>query len=115
MELSGLVKEGRGLGKSVGYPTANLDIEKTAFLREGVYAGWAWLHGVKYPCAFAAQVSKRKLQAYLFGYEGKDFVGEPLKVELVQQVGQMEPFTDLEDLKSKVERDIQKVRNVLDI
>ncbi|MFM8526404.1 MAG: bifunctional riboflavin kinase/FAD synthetase [Cyanobacteriota bacterium] len=39
----GVVHSGRGLGRQLGWPTANLQIDGRKFLpREGVYAAWAW-------------------------------------------------------------------------
>ena len=39
----GVVHSGRGLGRKLGWPTANLQIDGRKFLpREGVYAAWAW-------------------------------------------------------------------------
>lgn len=39
----GMVHSGRGLGRRLGWPTANLQIDGRKFLpREGVYAAWVW-------------------------------------------------------------------------
>ena len=41
--FSGQVVRGRGLGRGLGWPTANLRVDGRKFLpREGVYAAWAW-------------------------------------------------------------------------
>ena len=41
--FSGKVVKGRGLGKSIGFPTANLEINGRKFLPgEGVYAAWTF-------------------------------------------------------------------------
>lgn len=43
--FSGRVVRGRGLGRGLGWPTANLRIDGRKFLPlEGVYACWAWCH-----------------------------------------------------------------------
>jgi riboflavin kinase/FMN adenylyltransferase len=43
--FSGRVVRGRGLGRGLGWPTANLRIDGRKFLpQEGVYACWAWCH-----------------------------------------------------------------------
>ncbi len=42
-QFSGQVVRGRGLGRGLGWPTANLRVDGRKFLpREGVYAAWAW-------------------------------------------------------------------------
>ena len=41
--FSGEVVRGRGLGRQLGWPTANLQVDGRKFLPlEGVYAAWAW-------------------------------------------------------------------------
>ncbi|MEA5423406.1 bifunctional riboflavin kinase/FAD synthetase [Synechococcus sp. CCY9202] len=41
----GQVGSGRGLGRTLGWPTANLQVDGRKFLpAEGVYAAWAWAH-----------------------------------------------------------------------
>jgi riboflavin kinase/FMN adenylyltransferase len=41
----GRVVRGRGLGRGLGWPTANLRVDGRKFLPlEGVYAAWAWCH-----------------------------------------------------------------------
>ena len=43
--FSGRVVRGRGLGRGLGWPTANLRIDGRKFLpQEGVYACWVWCH-----------------------------------------------------------------------
>ena len=43
--FSGRVVRGRGLGRQLGWPTANLRVDGRKFLPlEGVYAAWVWLH-----------------------------------------------------------------------
>ena len=43
--FSGRVVPGRGLGRGLGWPTANLRIDGRKFLPQvGVYACWAWVH-----------------------------------------------------------------------
>lgn len=41
--FGGRVVQGRGLGRQLGWPTANLQVDGRKFLpQEGVYAAWAW-------------------------------------------------------------------------
>ena len=43
--FSGKVVEGKGIGKSLGFPTANLEIDGRKFLPgEGVYAAWTTIN-----------------------------------------------------------------------
>ena len=47
--IGGIIVHGDGLGKTLGYPTANIDVEPSSVRFEsGVYAARATLHGKIY-------------------------------------------------------------------
>jgi riboflavin kinase/FMN adenylyltransferase len=50
--VDGVVVHGEGVGRRLGFPTANLDVGSNRCLPAvGVYAGWAWARGAWYPAA----------------------------------------------------------------
>ena len=51
LELSGKVIHGAGRGRTLGFPTANLDTQLPADLPLGIYAGWVWItnHSTRRP------------------------------------------------------------------
>ena len=110
--ISGIVIHGDGIGKSLGYPTANLDIEKNKCrLTPGVYAAKAILDKKEYQAALAIQESKWKVEVNLLDYVGEDFYGKYLEVEEIQKVSEMEGFTGKDSLIEKIAGDIKKVRD----
>lgn len=48
MKFTTPVIKGQGRGKSLGYPTLNLQIPKNFSLSPGIYASWVWLGKTKY-------------------------------------------------------------------
>ena len=111
--LRGIVIHGDGIGKSLGYPTANLGIEKKACkLSTGIYAAKAVLNKKEYQGALAIQDTKWKVEVYLLDYDGEDFYGEYLEVEAIQKVGEMEGFTGQDSLVDKIKSDVDKVREI---
>lgn len=113
--IEGIVINGEGLGRSLGWPTANLNIpaEKT-HLQPGVYAARAIFRHTTYLAALVISEAPRdKVEVYLIDYTGEDFYGETLQVEPVQQVSQLELKDSVEELKEKIGADMQLIKDVL--
>lgn len=115
MELQGVVVQGAGKGKQRGFPTANIILNKSyPFLREGVYAAFITLQDTIYPSALAAQIEKKKVQAHLIDYSGENFYGQPIVIQLVEQISQMEHFDSEQELIQKIQRDIEVAKKILE-
>ena len=114
--FSGIVIKGDGLGKNFGYPTANLDIDKkTAGLKPGVYAAYAFLRKKKYPAALVLKDKPWKVEVHLLDYKGENFYGALLKVKPVQKVGEAVSFDMKEELTNKIGKDLKKIKKALKI
>ena len=114
--LGGLVIHGDKIGKTLGYPTANLDVEKKdCKLSPGVYAAKVFLNKKEYQGALAIQDDKWKVEVYLLDYEGDDFYGTYLEVDPIQKVGEMEGFTGQDSLIEKIKGDVDKVRGICNV
>ncbi len=114
MRLTGVVVNGSGRGKNRGFPTANIQLDKEyIFLKEGVYCGWVTLDGKKYKGAFSAQIAKKKVQVHLIDYNGIDFYGKKIEVNLVQQISQMEHFESEQELAKKIAKDVLMANDIL--
>jgi riboflavin kinase/FMN adenylyltransferase len=111
--FSGVVVVGDGIGRTIGYPTANLDIspEETG-LADGVYAAWAAVFGKPYRAALVVQRSAQKVEAHLVNFSGGDIYGAALAIEPKQKVSEIE-YLDGEALKKKIARDIALVQEAL--
>jgi riboflavin kinase / FMN adenylyltransferase len=111
--ISGIVIHGDHIGKKLGYPTANLNIEKKdCKLSPGVYAAKAVLEKKEYQAALAIQEKVWKVEVHLLDYVGEDFYGVCLEVEPVAKVAEMEGFTGQDSLVEKIKNDVDKVREV---
>lgn len=113
MRISGRVITGLGQGRTLGYPTANLDCDPGA-LEGGVYAAFVIYRGVRYPAAlmvggdFGAD-AKPKVEAHLLDQE-LELVGETLDVEVLERVSEMRRVSSREELLRKIEGDLSRVR-----
>lgn len=111
--LAGIVIYGDKIGRTLGYPTANLNVEKKhCKLSTGIYAAEVILDRKKYQGALAIQEKKWKIEVHLLDYSGEDFYGKYIEVDPVQKVGEMEGFTGQDSLIEKIKNDVEKVREI---
>lgn len=111
MKIEGRVVENNHIGRTIGFPTANLEKIPVKLLPpEGVYATAAELGGRVYPgitsIGFNPTVGGRELtvETNLIGFEG-DCYGERLTVRFIERLRGMIKFASLEELKAQLERD----------
>lgn len=117
--IGGHVVHGRQLGRSLGYPTANLRYRgKTPALR-GIYA--TWVHGIaEMPLPSVSSFGTRPtvngveplLEAHLFDFDG-DLYGRRIDVEFVAKLRDEEKFPDLPSLVAQMQRDDAWARALL--
>lgn len=117
--ISGRVVRGQQLGRTLGYPTANLRFAGKQPALRGIYA--TWVHGVgDRPWPSVASFGTRPtvggreplLEAHLFDFEG-DLYGRHLSVEFVARLRDEEKFPDLPTLVAQMDRDAAEARRLL--
>lgn len=116
--IGGRVVRGRQLGRTLGFPTANLRFSRTPAL-SGVYA--TWVHGVfEQPWPSVSSFGTRPtvagiepvLEAHLFDYQG-DLYGRHIEVEFVAKLRDELKFPDLPALTEQMQRDAEQARRIL--
>jgi len=117
--FQGQVVRGRGLGKGLGWPTANLQVEGRKFLpREGVYAARTWLAGHSEPMAAVMNLgpqptidpaSPSAVEVHLLDRR-LELLGEELIVEPLRFLRDQQRFDGLEALKAQIARDADRAR-----
>lgn len=116
--ISGHVVRGRQLGRTLGYPTANLRLKSVPALT-GVYA--AWVHGLAdSPMPAVVNVGYRPtvagqeplVEAHVFDYHS-DFYGRLIRVDFVDKLRDEQKFNNLEQLRRQLHHDALKARSVL--
>ena len=120
-ELSGIVIKGEQLGRTIGFPTANLDLKDSTKLipANGVYAVKVQLNNEEKSfngmmnIGFRPTVSEAKKQSieiYLFDFQA-DIYDSHLKVSLYKRIRTEEKFVNLATLKSQLSKDEAVVRS----
>jgi riboflavin kinase/FMN adenylyltransferase len=112
--IAGVIIHSKGIGKSLGYPTANLDcVKKEVKLPQGVYAAWAALDNKKYKSGLVIIDDPWSIEVHLIDYAGGDIYGKMISIEAVQKVSEIERHETTEELVKKIEHDIGLVKQVL--
>ena len=118
--LAGKVVKGAGLGATIGFPTANLDVEGMQLPPDGVYAVRVTTEGLQLTgvCNIGMRPTvetdstKRTLEVHLFDVS-RDFVGKELSVEFIKFLRAEQKFSGLEELKGQIARDCATARTLL--
>lgn len=117
--FSGRVVRGRGLGRELGWPTANLQVDGRKFLPGlGVYAAWAFLQdkGERLPAVMnlgpqptVDPTSPSAVEVHLLDTR-LELEGRELTVEPVERLRGQQRFSGLEALSAQIGLDAQRAR-----
>jgi riboflavin kinase/FMN adenylyltransferase len=120
-QLTGAVVRGRGIGRGLGSPTANLEVHPDKLLpAEGVYAAVAVLPGSDAPPGPAAVVigpaptlgiAEPRIEAHLLDFDG-DLYDRELALGLLRRLRPIETFPDPEQLARQIDRDLAETRRL---
>lgn len=118
--LFGTVVKGRGIGRTLGYPTANIEPLNELLPSPGIYAAWTKLDGRPVPSAvFIGERTTFEdptpvVEVYLIDFEG-DLYGQTLETCLTEHVRGVERFDSKDALIEQIGKDVQKIRSMLNL
>jgi riboflavin kinase/FMN adenylyltransferase len=120
--LTSTVVEGNQLGRTIGYPTANLAIPAPHKLipAHGVYAVWVKLDKERFPGMMnigtrpTVDGTHLTLEVNILNFN-RDIYGHTVTVEFVEQLRQEQKFDGLEALKAQLAKDRQATERVLSL
>jgi riboflavin kinase/FMN adenylyltransferase len=113
--LRGTVGEGRQRGRTIGFPTANLEHIETLLPADGVYAvrvhrgleSWPGAANIGPNPTFGEQM--RKVEVHLIGFQG-DLLGQTLRIDFLERLRDTRPFAGVEELIAQLRRDVEEAR-----
>jgi riboflavin kinase/FMN adenylyltransferase len=121
--LAGQVVQGRRLGRTLGYPTANLATAPGILVpAAAIYAGHALLEsGERIPAAISIGTNPTvtpesvaaTVEAYLMGGFDRDLYGQRLSVEFVSYLRPTMKFDSLQALVQQMGRDVSDAAKLL--
>lgn len=118
-EVEGTVIHGDARGRTIGFPTANLDVDGLSALAPGVYAADGLLPGEIEPRRAAVNFGARptfdgvasRFEAHFPGWSG-DLYGQGLRVRLLERIRPEQRFASPAELVARIAED---VRSALDL
>ena len=117
--MSGRVVHGRGLGRDLGFPTANVNLKRRLAPVDGIFAvrvsglGQGLLEGV-------ASVGSRPmigggetlLEVFIFDFD-RDIYGDYITVHFVKRLREERTFPDLDDMTRQMHDDVSRAQAAL--
>jgi len=129
--LSGQTTLGKGKGRKLGFPTANIDPVNQIIPAEGVYAGFVEIADTeeqlcqsksKLPAAFSIGRAKTFIsdhpllvEAHILGRDPGDLYGKYLAMDFVEFIRHQQKFTSPQQLSAQIEKDCKTAKEILDL
>ena len=118
--IRGIVEHGDKRGRTIGYPTANLSVDRYLRPKFGVYAVTGTILATGERLKGAANIGirpqftppKELLEPYFFDFSG-DLYGQEVEVEFHHFLRGEDKFDSLEELTDQIERDCDQARKLL--
>ena len=121
--IEGVVVRGRGIGRTLDFPTANVDIPDVRKLlpAHGVYAVRVGLPGERASRPGVMNLGVRptfgeggaaKLEVHLPGFDG-DLVGSQVGVDLIARIREERRFSGPDALAAAIAADVREARKIL--
>jgi riboflavin kinase / FMN adenylyltransferase len=115
--ILGTVQEGAHLGKTLGYPTANLSAHSEQFPPNGVYVTEAMLDGSKWRGVanlgtrptIESHKPERVLEVHLFDLH-HDIYGKDVEMRFVRYLRPEKKFANLDELAAQIARDVTEAK-----
>ena len=114
--LCGRVAHGAKLGRTIGFPTANVALKRQVSPVSGVYAVELLMDGRSYPGVAnignkpTVNGSQALLEVHLFDFTG-DIYGKQVEVELRKKLRSEQKFASFALLKEQIQRDAVAARH----
>ena len=118
--IEGIVKKGRQVGKKIGFPTCNIDIENYILAKPGVYAvrvsrknNFKTLKGIA-NLGYRPTFNQKKilLEVHLFNFSG-NLYNKHLSVEFLKFIRKEKKFKNIKKLKSQINLDLKIAKKAI--
>lgn len=115
-EIKGIVIHGKGNGKKLLVPTANLEYKDDCNFEKGVFVSDVYLSGKKYigvtnigTRPTIDEENKSTVETHILDFD-KDIYGEELKIVIKEKIRDIKKYNSIDDLKKQLKNDILEAR-----
>ena len=118
--IEGVVEKGRQMGKVIGFPTCNIDINDYVLAKPGVYAVKVYEKNKKLPLKGIANLGYRPtfkqkkilLEVHIFNFSG-NLYNKHLTIEFINFIRKEKKFKNINQLKKQINLDLKIAKNKL--
>jgi len=121
--ISGRVVGGQQLGRRIGYPTANVEVEEPYKLipLDGVYAvkvrvegkSYGGMLNIGYRPTVNHNIDNRSLEVHIFDFN-RDIYSEEIELHFITRVRDEQKFANVDDLIAQLKCDEKTIREIVD-
>ncbi len=113
--VSGTVVHGKALGRTIGFPTANISIPQGIVEpKDGVYLSRVLFDGMVFygitniGAKPTVDVKEKNIETYIKDYKG-NLYGKTIQVQFLKRLRDIQKFDSLDELKNQLEKDKESV------
>lgn len=118
--IRGIVVRGDGRGKGLGFPTANLSVmggdklipPQGIYAVRGVLRSGTWAGALHLGPRPTFKGSPPSIELHLIDFD-RDIYGEEVRVDFIEQLRGVEPFTTVDALVEQIRVDVERARRVV--
>ncbi|MBF8264945.1 MAG: ribF [Dehalococcoidia bacterium] len=116
--LTGPVVSGKGQGRVLGFPTANIQVNHNATIpADGVYVTRAHISNKSYPSVTNIGQCptfggcERTVEVFLLDYSG-DLYNQTLTIDVLERIRAEKRFDSPQELQKQINQDVEKARKI---
>ncbi|MCL3779798.1 bifunctional riboflavin kinase/FAD synthetase [Prolixibacteraceae bacterium JC049] len=120
--MKGLVVKGQQIGRTIDFPTANIQVNDSFKIipSDGVYAVWAEVEGIRYKGMLNIgsrptvnnDESDKSIEVHLFDFN-QDIYQKEMNVFFVDKIRNEQKFKSVDELKDQLEKDRLTAKGIL--
>lgn len=105
--IKGVVTKGKQMGRTIGFPTMNIQNNDVLYPCAGSYFTTTKVGNKKYPSM--TFVSESIIESHLIGYKDYEY-GFPIRVDFLQKIRDNKPFNSFDELKEQLRIDLDMTK-----